>query len=143
MARNNHNAGMHFINHTKAGKYDNLSYYEKNSEQGLRNRRYEALAALEALGDYPFTEYICYIKVLIQNGEFEYTVPYRLYSYRGEHEKELLRSTTRVKLCDVEGKMEKCIYVRIHDKQKNIYMTADIYEKMKNVLNSGAEFRLE
>ena len=44
MGKNNNNAGMHFVRHSDYGKYDDLAYYDRNSTEGIANRRYEAIA---------------------------------------------------------------------------------------------------
>ena len=66
MGKNNNNAGMHFVRHSDYGKYDDLAYYDRNSTEGIANRRYEAIANLEAKGEYLFTRSVSFIQILIR-----------------------------------------------------------------------------
>lgn len=128
MGRNNHNAGMHFQKHSKAN-YDDLAYYDKNSVEGINNRRYAALSALEEMGIFQFASPIGSIKVDVQNGTMHNIITYRVYSYKKEDERQLMQVTSKYKLFEVDVNTEDKQTVRIHDTQRIIYILDTLYNK--------------
>ena len=139
MGRNNNNAGMHFVRHSKNSNYDDLAYYDRNSMEGIQNRRYEALAQLEAMGDFAFTKQIAFINVLIMNADMEYPVTYRVYLYDKDHEKDIRKVSTMMRLCESKDETKE-ILVRVHDEQRVIYLENESYRD--NMLSKNKEYKL-
>lgn len=128
MAKNNNNAGMHFVKHSNFANYDNLSYYNKTSIEGIQNRKYNALAQLEEMGEYHFTKYATTIEVFLENTQSTYPQRYRVLIYEEQYEKQLRSVSTKRKLRN-SNDISNVILVRVHDKQKVIYITESIYKK--------------
>ena len=141
MSRNNHNAGMHFQKHSNAN-YDDLAYYNKNSVEGINNRRYAALSALEEMGVYQFAKYIGHFKVEVEK---EYGIPwdfYEIYSYDEEHANEIRIVSTKKKLIASEDKESDGIPVRVHDKHRVVYIIQSIYEEKKGLITKDKTFKI-
>lgn len=143
MGKNNNNAGMHFVRHSKKVKYDNLAYYDKNSEQGIANRRYQAMANLEEMGEYLFTRYVSDIQIFIGEREFDFPKSYRVLIYNKEYEKELKFVSTIKTLYNPDKTDIQAIRVREHDKQHIIYIDTELYEKNKHLINKDTVYKLK
>ena len=139
MGEDNNNAGIHFIKFSEYGKYDDLAYYDRNSQEGIQNRRNEALAQLEAMGEFTFTKYAMIINVLIAGEDLKYPVIYKVYLYEKEHENDIRRVSTTMRLCGNENKMNELI-VRVHNEQRIIYLENDFYRD--NLLSKNTEYIL-
>lgn len=143
MGRNNNNAGMHFMRSSEYGKYDDLSYYNKNSAEGLANKRYNAISELEEMGDYAFTQYVSFIEISCRVGEYDFTKMHRVLVYENEHEKELLRISSKFKLYMLDSYEDNGIEVRVHDKQNVIYIKNNLYEQVKSLIKKDIVYVLK
>jgi len=143
MGKNNNNAGMHFVRHSDYGKYDDLACYDKKSAEGIANRRYEALANLEEMGEYSFTKNVSLIQVSIEDSEFDLSKFYKVLIYDKSYEKILKTVSTIKKLYVPDNVNEPEIRVREHDRQRIIYITSELYEEKKHIINSRIVYKLK
>lgn len=143
MGKNNNNAGMHFVRHSDYGKYDDLAYYDRNSTEGIANRRYEAIANLEAKGEYLFTRSVSFIQILIEDSEFDLSRTYKVLIYDKEDEKKLKAVSTIKKLNILNDEKEQEIRVREHNTQRIIYITSELYEEKKHTINLQMVYKLK
>ena len=143
MKKNNNNAGMHFIRHSNHGKKDDLAYYDKNSAQGIANRRYEALANREEMGEYLFTTSVSFVQITMGDGEFDFPKFYKVLIYDKEHENSLKAVSTIKKLYNSNKVDDQGIRVREHDKQHIVYITTELYEEKKHLINKNEVYKLK
>lgn len=140
MGKNNNNAGIHFVKYSRYGNYDDLAYYDRNSTEGILNRRYEALARLEAMGYYSFTKQVGFINVLVEDMGCEYSEIYHICTYGREHEEEIKRVSTIKKLVNSKN-MADVLTVRVHNEQRVVYIIENIYEDDADKLSKSKEYK--
>lgn len=143
MSKNNNNAGMHFVIHSNSRKYDNLAYYDKNSDQGIANRKYEAIANLEAMGDYLFTRSASFVQIALEDDENVYPNFYKVLTYDKEHEETLKYVSTIKNLYNPNKLDDRTIRVREHDRQHIIYITTELFEEKKHLIDKKIVYRFK
>ena len=143
MGKNNNNAGMHFVRYSNNVRYDNLYYYDKNSEQGIANRRYEAIANLEEMGDYLFTRSVSFVQIALEDNENAYPTFYKVLTYDMEHEETLKHVSTIKNLYNPDRLDAGTIRVREHDRQRIIYITTELYEEKKKLIDKKIVYRFK
>lgn len=143
MGKNNNNAGMHFLRHSNYRQYDNLAYYDKNSAEGIANRKSEAIANLEEMGKYLFTKSASFIQISSGDGEFDFPKFYEILIYDKEHEKVLKPVSTIKKLYNQKSVDKQEVKVRVHDRQNIIYIASKDYEEQKHILNKQIVYKFK
>ena len=143
MGKNNNNAGIHFIRHSNYGKYDNLAYYDRNSEEGKANRRYNAIANLEEMGEYSFTKSASFVQVALGDRENDFPQFYKVLIYDKEYEDTLKYVSTIKYLYNPDKIDDGDIKIREHDRQRVIYITTELYEEKKHIINKKIVYKLK
>ena len=113
---------MHFVEYPHNGKFEDLAHYNKNSLEGILNKRNKALAALEELGVFPFARLIGSVQIDTGEAGMRGLRRYSIYSYKKSDEKDLLQVSTKFKLIKQSGQDNEFIRVRVHDTQRMIYI---------------------
>lgn len=142
LSRNNNNAGIHFTHHSNYGKYEDLSYYNKHSVEGLRNKRYEIIARLEELGEYEFTKFVSTAKVVYKGKIYDSIRSYKVMVYDSQFEKELDRVSKVKKLVEDGNLTNNGNTVRIHNTQDVIYINKNVYDKNPNIINPTKKYKI-
>lgn len=136
MGKNNNNVGMHFVRYTHYGNEDNLSYYDKKSDEAIFNLRSECEASLARTGDYIFAKLIGNLR--IENGERSYSMyhNYKVYSYdkhNQEHAEEIERVSIRQKLLPKNG--VENIEIKVHKTYSTVYIDSSLEETLKDIIS--------
>lgn len=141
MARDNNNSGLHFIRHNKA-KYDDIKYYDENSMQGTINRRYEAIAELESLGEYLFAQKVAFVYVRTGEAEYCYHKCFSLSVYDRKYLETLKPISTPLRMYNPKKADDRGIKVRKHDKYNILYITKEHYDEMKHRIDENIRYDL-
>lgn len=145
MGRDNNNAGIHYQKHSPKGKFEDLGYYDRNSDEARTNRRNEAMAYFERMGEYPFTKKHSFIRIYPnekKTEEFEYAIMYDVMSYDNSGLETLKNVSSRYNLVDEGGKHGMEIPVRIHNNQRVVYILKEELDKYPNIFNRNIEYRI-
>ena len=137
MGRNNNNAGMHYIKYTHYGSDENLSYYNKISEEGILNRRSKYEAELARNGEYLFAKYLGIVRIKVKGGSYSSFHFYKVFSY-DENNKEYANEIKRVSSHGifVSKKYEEEIKVRVHDRQSIIYISNACCDRIRQYIDN-------
>lgn len=138
MSKNNNNAGMRLKRYSQYGGMDDLTYYDNHSTQGIINKRNDILAELEEMGEYPFASPAGCINAL---EDMDYAAEYNIFLYDKAHEEEIKQVSSVRKLCDSANKSDE-IKVRVHDKQKVIYIQDKEYDAVKYFFSRCKKYRI-